>query len=136
MNTPRFRVFAVALVVFAALTAGCGSSSKSSSDPGTTTPGPCPFSGAMDAQTNPGAGAAAATQLASITPSVNGCVDQLAFAFSPTLAASSVAYTPNQPQLVVTLTNTTYSGPQTLSVDKLQYVKSMSVSSSGGEVEV
>ena len=79
---------------------------------------------------------AAETSLASITPSVNGCVDQLAFAFTPTLAASSVAYTASQPQLVVTLTNTTYSGPATLPVGSLQYVKSISVSSKAGEVDV
>src|SRR4051794_9925846 len=125
----RLRAFAVAIVVLAALIAGCGSSSKSSSDQGTKTAGPCPFSGSMQSQTNPGAGAAAATSLATITPSVNGCVDQLAFAFSPTLAASAVAYTPNQAQLVVTLTNTTYGGPATLPVGTLQYVKAITVSS-------
>jgi hypothetical protein len=136
MQTPRFRAFGIALVVLAALTAGCGSSSKSSSDPATTTPGPCAFSGAMTPETNPGAGAAAATSLLSITPMVSGCIDQLSFAFDPTLPASSVAYTANQPQLVVTLKNATYSGPATLRTDKLQYVQSISAASSGGEVAI
>jgi hypothetical protein len=136
MQTPRFRAFGIALVVLAALTAGCGSSSKSSSDPGTTTPGPCPFNGAMTPETNPGAGTAAATSLLSIQPTVSGCIDQLTFAFNPTLAASSIAYTAGQPQLVVTLKNTTYSGPTTLKTDKLQYVKSISASSSATETQV
>jgi AMIN domain-containing protein len=128
-----------ALLVLAVALAACGSdddssSSGSQSNSSAASGESCPFGGSTDAQTQ--AGVAGNTTLSSVATTVSGCVDQLTFAFAPSLASTAASYTSGEPQLVVTLKNTSYSGPATPPPKKLQYVKSIAVSAAGGDVRV
>jgi hypothetical protein len=135
----------VVVVAIGVLTAACGSSSKSSASSGpatTISPNtPCPFSGSTASQSQPGA--SSATTLNQVTPSTAGCVDNVTFGFSPTLAPSVSAYETTAPSgggavLVVTLQHTTLGGglkPGTkLNPKNVNYVSQVQLTSSSGNV--
>jgi hypothetical protein len=81
----------------------------------------------------------------SIVPVAQGCVDQLTFNFSPGVATWSASYaSPTSNQLAIQfggpvlqpLTNVTYGGSSSVRTGNLTHVKSISVQSSSGAVNV
>jgi hypothetical protein len=112
---PSLRVLFVGVIVML-FAAGCGSSTKDAPASETSTTvapgGECPFNGSTETQNEPGTNTA--TELTEITPSTDGCIDNVTYAFDPTLATSTVAYTSSAPGngavLVITLQNATLGG--------------------------
>ncbi len=140
----------VAALAVTLTAAGCGSSSSKSSSATTTTTGPattvspnasCPFDGSTVTQSK--AGDAGSTTLDKVTPSTAGCIDNVVFDFSPTLASSVTAYESPAPAgggavLVVTLQNAKLGSGITpgTKVDpkNLNYVSEVQLTSSAGDI--
>jgi hypothetical protein len=134
MRSKRWAVLALLLSI--SLTA-CGSS-KSSSTP-VSTGGPCPFSGATSPQNQ--AGSTNGTQLTKASATTSGCIDNVTFTFSPTLAASQTAYQSGSTTVLTvrfqgaTLGPNVKAGPVS-DLHNLNYVKSVEVSAPSGAVEI
>jgi len=136
-------MFSIVLIALALVNAaGCGSSSKSSSGSTGTSGGgntsSCPFSGSTAPQSQPGA--SKSTQLTSAKPSTSGCIDNVIFSFTPSLASSETAYQAGTNILAVTFSNATL-GPGLSSGTEqhptgLNYVSAVQISASTGQVKI
>lgn len=149
------RHLVIALLCTAVL-AGCSSSSSSSSSSAsttaaadsTTTTVDCPFTG-VTTPTSGGTASASEVTLSTVTTSKQGCADNLqfplsgmtswkiAYATGPIAGATGAPITTTAPQnLVLTLTNTTWSGagstPLKLAVGGLDYITSVNVADGPG----
>jgi hypothetical protein len=147
MSQRVLAIVAAAVIVFAT---GCGSSSKSNSAAHSTSAAPaggtsaasgggqCPFSGSTAAQSQPGS--TNGTQLTNVKPTVSGCIDNITFAFSPTLAASHTAYQSGSTTVLVVelqgakLGSGITAGP--VNTHGLNYVNAVQVSAPSGAVDV
>jgi hypothetical protein len=97
-RVPRLRVLGVALVAAVVVTAAaCGSDSSGSSNAAaSTTTNPatnCPFSGTTN-PTNAASSTDTSATLTKVTPSRQGCIDNVQFDFAPGVPAWSVGYQP------------------------------------------
>jgi hypothetical protein len=148
---PPLRTASAVVVALACLLAvGCGGSNRAATSttlPAASTPNAdCPFSGATTPSQGPGTGSGAV--IASLTPSVAGCIDNVTVDFKTPPPAWSVAYSngpfvdsktgasvtvPGPANLVVTLSGTTYPGipggttPATIPPAKNNYVTGISI---------
>lgn len=126
----------VAFVVVAGLAACSSGSSKSTGSSSTSS---CPFSGSTQPQSQPGS--ISGSSLTKLTTSKSGCVDNITFAFTPTLASSQVAYQNGSTTVLLarfpgaTLAGGVSAGPVS-AAKSLNYVKSMQISAPAGEVDV
>ncbi len=138
MRMLRPVVGAIVVVLGAGFLAGCGSSSKEGdASPPTTTAAEtadesCPFSGTTDPQEQPGGDGA--STLGTVTPSRDGCIDNLQFEFAPTLAASSAKYDGND--LVITLDCEPGDVSDIIDITQLDYVSSASIEGKNPGTEV
>jgi hypothetical protein len=142
------RVFITAAALFLCLVAAsCGSDSDDDSTTpgptGTATEGPCPFDGSTDAQKQEGV--EEPTSLTKVTPSVDGCIDSVVFAFAPSLSPIDAKYEDaaagdSGAVLVLTFAQAELGdgldAGTTQDPKDLNYVSEVSVADSGGSVEI
>ena len=123
---------AIAAIMLLFGISACGSSSKSSNNSSTGTTADCPFSGSTSQQ-KAGSATSNTTKLQQIQPSRSGCIDNLAFNFSPSLAPATGAYNGSAAgnTLVISLSNASNEAGSSIDTSKLEYVKSIAVASSG-----
>ena len=148
MRATTIAVIGLAIAI-GTLGASCSSSSKSTSAGGPPTTfaaapavspnASCPFSGSTDSQSAPGS--SSPTTLNSVTPTPQGCIDNVTFGFAKGLAPSVTAYqsTSASPAvLVVTFKHATLGGGlkagTTLSPKSVNYVSKVVLSSASSDV--
>jgi hypothetical protein len=162
---PAPRIASAIVVAFACLLAvGCGDSTKAATSttlrpttlpPASAPNADCPFSGATTP--SQGGGTTSGAVIASLTPSVAGCIDNVTIDFKTPPPAWAVAYSngpfvdsttgktvsvPGPSNLVVSFTGTTYPGvpgastPATIPPAANNYVKGVTVvTGTGGSLQ-